>query len=50
MNHINFDWYRPQNCHRQTPDEVQIWCREAGLKIERMNVEEAGIAVVAQKK
>lgn len=50
MNHINFDWYRPQNCHRQTPDEVQIWCREAGLKIERINVEEAGIAVVAQKK
>lgn len=50
MNHINYDWYRPQNCHRQTPDEVKIWCREAGLEIERMNVEESGITVVAIKK
>lgn len=49
MNHINFDWYRPQNCHRQTPDEVTSWCKEAGLKIERINVEEAGITVVALK-
>lgn len=49
MNHINFDWYRPLNCHRQTPEEVAQWCKEAGLKIERMNVEEAGITVVALK-
>jgi len=49
MNHINFDWYRPQNCHRQTPDEVKEWCREGGLKIERINVEESGISVVAMK-
>lgn len=49
MNHINFDWYRPLNCHRQTPDEVRQWCEEAGLNIERMHVEEAGITVVAKK-
>ncbi len=49
MNHVNFDWYRPQNCHRQTPEEVAAWCKEAGLKIERMNVEEAGITVIALK-
>lgn len=49
MNHINFDWYRPQNCHRQTPEEVRLWCEEAGLKIEKMNVEESGITVVAMK-
>ncbi len=49
MNHVNFDWYRPQNCHRQTPEEVVAWCKEAGLKIERMNVEEAGITVIALK-
>lgn len=49
MNHINFDWYRPQNCHRQTPEEVRTWCTEAGLKIKRMNVEDAGITVVARK-
>jgi SAM-dependent methyltransferase len=47
MNHINFDWFRPLNCHRQTPDEVRRWCHEAGLKIERFEVEDAGITVVA---
>jgi len=49
MNHINFDWFRPLNCHRHTPEEVRRWCDEAGLVIERMNVQEAGITVVAQK-
>jgi arsenite methyltransferase len=49
MNHVNFDWYRPLNCHRHTPDEVQRWCREAGLTIERFKVEEAGITVVARR-
>ena len=50
MNHINFDWFRPLNCHRQTPEEVRRWCEEAGLEIERMNVQEAGITVVARKR
>lgn len=49
MNHINFDWYRPMNCHRHTVEEIQKWCFEAGLRIDRMKVEEAGITVVAQK-
>ena len=49
MNHINFDWYRPTNCHRQSPEEVRLWCKEAGLNIERMYVENAGITVVARK-
>jgi SAM-dependent methyltransferase len=49
INHINFDWYRPSNCHRHTEREIQQWCLEAGLHIEVMNVEEAGITVVAQK-
>lgn len=49
MNHINFDWYRPMNCHRHTEEEIQKWCHEADLRIERMNVEEAGITVIAQK-
>lgn len=49
MNHINFDWYRPKNCHRQSPEEIVCWCKEAGLKIARMNVEESGITVVAIK-
>jgi arsenite methyltransferase len=49
MNHINFDWFRPLNCHRQTPEEVSRWCREAGLLIERLDVQPAGITVVARK-
>lgn len=49
MNHINFDWFRPLNCHRQTPEEVARWCAEAGLEVERMDVQEAGITVVARR-
>lgn len=49
MNHVNFDWYRPLNCHRQTPEEVKKWCDDANLKIENFNVEESGITVVAKK-
>jgi len=49
MLHVNFDWFRPLHCQRQTPEEVECWCREAGLSIERMDVQEAGITVVAVK-
>lgn len=48
MNHINFDWFRPLNCHRHTPNEVSGWCKSAGLEIERMDVQESGITVVAR--
>jgi arsenite methyltransferase len=49
MNHINFDWYRPKNCHRHTPDEIAGFCGSAGLKIQRLHVEESGITVIASK-
>lgn len=49
MNHINFDWFRPLNCHRQTPEQVREWVTDAGMEIERMDVQEAGITVVAIK-
>jgi len=49
MNHINFDWFRPKNCHRHTTEEVEAFCREAGLEIQRLHVGAAGIAVVAGK-
>jgi len=49
MNHINFDWFRPLNCHRHTPDEVRSWCEKSGMVIKSMNVQESGITVVAQK-
>lgn len=49
MTHVNFDWFRPLNCHRSTPVEVTAWTEQAGLVIERMNVQEAGITVVARR-
>lgn len=50
MNHINFDWFRPANCLRQTPEEVVSWVSGADLVMERMDVQEAGITVVARKR
>ena len=47
MNHVNFDWFRPLNCHRQTPSQVTAWVEEAGLDLEVLTVEEAGISIVA---
>lgn len=49
MNHINFDWFRPLNCHRQTPEQVMAWCKDALLEIEHMDVQESGITVVARR-
>ena len=50
MNHVNFDWFRPFNCLRQTPEEVRSWVEEADLFIERIDIQDAGITVVAKKK
>jgi arsenite methyltransferase len=49
MNHINFDWFRPLNCHRHTPEEISAWCDDTGLEIERLNVQAAGITIVARR-
>ncbi|MDP8219601.1 MAG: class I SAM-dependent methyltransferase [Candidatus Theseobacter exili] len=49
MNHINFDWFRPLNCHRHTKDEIFEYCKEAGLNIMNMNIQDSGITVVATK-
>ena len=50
MNHVNFDWYRPKNCHRHTPEEIHQYCNRAGLSIEKMHVEESGITVISKRK
>lgn len=47
--HINFDWFAPRNAHRQSLEEVREWCAEAGLEVEREDVQEAGITVIARK-
>lgn len=49
LNHINFDWFRPQNCHRHTPEEIEAFCRMSTLKIEHMDIQNSGITVVALK-
>lgn len=49
MNNCNFDWYRPTNSYRQTPDEVRAWVESCGLRIEQFKVEEAGITVIAHR-
>ena len=49
MNHINFDWFRPLNCHRHTPEEIEDFCAGAELTIEHMNVQRSGVTVVALK-
>lgn len=49
MNHINLDWYGPKNAHRHSVEEVERWCKDAGLRIERLNVQEAGITVIAKR-
>ena len=50
MHQINIDWFRPLNCRRHTPEEITRWCEEAGLEIEHINLQEAGITVVARRK
>ena len=49
MNHINYDWYAPVYAHRQTPEEMRLWCKEAQLEIEREIIEESGITIIARK-
>jgi arsenite methyltransferase len=50
MHHINYDWYAPINAHRQSPEELRAWCVEASLEIEREDVQNSGIAIVARKR
>lgn len=47
--HVNFDWYRPHYAHRQTAEDLQQWCAEAGLTMRWFNEEESGFSVRAVK-
>lgn len=47
--HVNFDWYRPRYAHRQTAGEVRSWVEAAGLRIDRLCEDEAGLTVRATK-
>lgn len=50
MNHVNFDWFKPLNCHRHTEAEVSLWCEECGLDVERLYAEPSGITLIARRK
>ncbi len=50
LDHINYDWYAPKNGHRQTPEEVRACCEAAGLDVEREQLQESGITIVARKR
>ena len=47
--HINFDWYHPRYAHRQTRQDIERWCREAGLSIGYFNEQDSGFTVRAVK-
>lgn len=48
--HINYDWYRPTYAHRQSAEELEAWCREAGLAITRLHEQDSGYTVRAVKR
>ena len=49
MNHINFDWFLPLNCHRHTKEEIISYCSQSNLIIENLNEQQSGFTVVAVK-
>lgn len=49
MNCINFDWFRPLNCYRFFPHEIEDWLSQCKLQAIRFVVEDSGITVVAKK-
>jgi SAM-dependent methyltransferase len=48
-NHMNFDWYRPLNCHRHSENEIRDFCQKCSLNIKHIDIQESGITVVATK-
>ena len=42
---VNFDWYHPPYASRHTEDEVRAWCEDLGLRVEHLDVGDAGISV-----
>jgi hypothetical protein len=48
MSYINLDWFRLLN-HYATPEEIAGTCDWADSKIEHLDVQEAGITIVARK-
>lgn len=47
--HVNFDWYHPRYAHRHTPEEIDAWCAEAGLRVVVRMLQPSGITIRAIK-
>ena len=47
MHHVNFDWYRPANCHRLSIEELAHVIESAGLDPVRLYSDESGFTVLA---
>lgn len=50
MHHLNYDWYAPVNAHRQSEQEVRVWCEAAGLEVEDVHSHLAGLTVRARRR
>ena len=46
---VNYDWYAPKHASRHTPEEVRGWCGAAGLEVDRLDVSDAAISVLARR-
>ena len=46
---VNYDWYHPPYASRHTPPEVEGWCSSNGLEVDRLDVSDAGISVLARR-
>jgi SAM-dependent methyltransferase len=46
---VNYDWYAPLHASRHTPEEVERWCADEGLEIDRLDVSGAAISVLARR-
>ena len=49
MCHINFNWYDAKNTRLHTVEDVQSWCNQNKLTMERLKKEEARIACLVRK-
>jgi hypothetical protein len=46
---VNFDWYHPRHASRYSVEEIKKWFDEENIKIDNLNILDAGIAVRGTK-
>lgn len=45
----NFDWYHPKDAHRHTPEELEKWMSQCGLKKIHFDIGDAGLSMRARR-